>query len=144
MWAVVGGIEKNSSTAIRLRLGNAMEHKIVRKYESLLLINWVLFQWYNGPVPYDIISITCYSAIQWKSSLLENHLDTKYSSWKDKPLDLFFFNRNLNELKVIPTSYMNSLEESYHDFRDCSHWETFNTFWYLYLYSGTTHCDVKS
>lgn len=76
--------------------------------------------------------------LTWKSPF------TKYTSWKDKHIDYFFFNRKLNELQVIPISCMKGLEKSHNDFRDCSHWETFNIFWCLYLYSGSKHCDVKS
>lgn len=121
-----------------------MELKIVRKYKSLLLSIWGLFQWLNGAVPYDIISITSYSVIQWKSSLLENHLSQSTPLEKISILTIFFFNRKLNELQVIPISCMKGLEKSHNDFRDCSHWETFNIFWCLYLYSGSKHCDVKS
>lgn len=69
-----GGNRKEFKHSYRPHLGNTMELKTVRKYKFLLLGIWVLFQRLNRPVPYDIISVTCYSVIQWKSSLLENHL----------------------------------------------------------------------
>lgn len=138
-----GGNRKEFKHNYRPHLGNTMELKIVRKYKSQLLGIWALFQCLNGAVPYVIISIICYSVIQWKSSLLENHFSPSTALEKISILTIFL-NRKQNELQVIPTSRMKGSEKSRNDFRDCSHWETFNILWYLYLYSGLKHCDVKS
>lgn len=125
-----GGNRKEFKHSYRPHLGNTMELKIVRKYRFLLL---GIHYFYNL-----LFSHTVKIFPTWKSSL------TKHSSWKDKHLDYFFFNRKLNELQVIPTSCMKGLEKSHNDFKDCSHWENINIFWCLYIYSGSKHCGVKS
>lgn len=61
--------EKNSPTAITLHSGDSKEYKIVRKYDFLLLIIWVLFEWYNAPVPYLY-------------NQLFNHMVKIFSTWK--------------------------------------------------------------
>lgn len=121
--------------------------KSIRLLENMISC-YLSFGFYlSGIMHQCLICIPSYSTIWWKSFQLENQHDRKYNFWKEKPLVvcLFVFNRKLNEWKVVTTSNLKGLEESYDMiwWYDCSYLETFSSSSHWCLYNGSSNCDVK-